>query len=521
MSKDPSESRPAGAKVTRNAAAQMLGRFVYLLTRVALPPITLRYVSLDEYGIWSTCFLIIGYIGIGTFGVSNVYIRFAAEYNATGRQREIGNLLGVGLAITLAFSAVVLAALWACLPWLDERFKVPIDLRPVAEMLILGTVATMLLDMTFGAYAYVLLGLQRITQQTAVWLASCLLETGVMVVLLMQGFGVYGLLMGFAARYVFSTLLYAVLCYRAVPGLKLTLRGGGSREKLRLFAGYGGILQLSGMFSIFLYSFERFCAGMLTGVGAVGLLDIGQKFPMMASQLFGSAGNSFLSALTHLHAQGRHDEIVKIYAQGTRYLNLLNGLAMGFIAPFGTYLIAAWMGADPAYGEAAAIMAWAALGYHLNIVTGPATTFYQGTHRPWRPLLGFSVPQLLLAGLGLLWAMAELGETVLAVVAAMAGARALSSLAFLMQANRSLGYSQGRFLWFVLLPGLAPYGLGYAFEWAARPWLSSLGTARIDLIPALAAAGLGYVAFVAVVLWGVFATREERAMLRRKLGRRG
>ena len=100
--------RPKNPSIRRNASAQMLGRLVYLATRVALPPITLHFVSLEEYGIWSTCFLIIGYIGMGAFGVANVYIRFAAQYNATGQQQEIGKLLAVGLTITLGFSALVI-----------------------------------------------------------------------------------------------------------------------------------------------------------------------------------------------------------------------------------------------------------------------------------------------------------------------------------------------------------------------------------------------------------------------------
>jgi O-antigen/teichoic acid export membrane protein len=506
---------PAPVRVSRNAAFQMLGRLIYLLTRVALPPITLHYISLEEYGIWSTCFLIIGYVGIGTFGVSNVYVRFAAEYNATGRQREIGSLLAVGLTLTLSFSALVLAALWFCMPWVLAWFKIPPALEQTATLLILGSTATMLLDMTFGAYASILQGVGRIGQQTAVWILSFLLETAVMVTLLMQGFGVKGLLLAFAARYLFSTVVYAVQCYQAVPGLKLSLRGAG-REKYRLFFGYGGVLQLTGLLGVFLYSCERLAAGSLTGVGAVGLLDIGQKFPVMASQLFGSGQTSFLTALTHLHAQNRRGEIVAIYARGTRYLNLLNALAMGFMAPFGLDIITAWMGHPELYQEAATVMVFAAVGYHLHALTGPATTYFQGIHRPWRPLLGFLVPQLALAAAGLLLAMEVLGPGLLAVVAAMAGARVLSSLQFLVQTNHTLGYSNWRFLWFVLLPGLVPYGIGYGLEHAVRPWLESLGTSRFQLLPALAALGAAYT--VAVLLaYLVLSTPDERALVRRKL----
>ena len=45
-----------------------------MLSRVGLPPIILSYVSLEEYGIWATCFIVISYLGMSTFGIANVYI---------------------------------------------------------------------------------------------------------------------------------------------------------------------------------------------------------------------------------------------------------------------------------------------------------------------------------------------------------------------------------------------------------------------------------------------------------------
>lgn len=512
MAATQTERQPATVRVSWNASAQMLGRLIYLLTRVILPPITLRYVSLDEYGIWSTCFLIIGYISIGAFGVSNVYIRFAAEYNAKGNFQEIGNLLGVGLLITVLFSVVVMAGLWVSLPWLHVWFKIGGPLQATADALILGTVATMLLDMSFGSYAYILLGINRIIQQTLIWIIGCLIETALIALLLIEGYGVYGLLWAFVARYLFSIFFYAAACYRAIPGLKLSLKGG--KSKLRLFLGYGGVLQLTGLVSIVMYSAERIFAGMLTGVGAVGLLDIGQKFPMMASQLFGSAQSSFLTALTHHHALDQQDEIVRLYVQGTRYMNLLNGLAMGFMAPFGGLIITAWMGADPKYGDAISIMTLAAVGYHLHAITGTATSYYQGTHRPWRPLLVYMVPQIFVVGIGLVIAVMELGETILAVVAAMAGARVATSLLYLTHANTSLRLPQWKFWWYVLLPGLAPYGIGYACEYFARPWLATVGTTRLELLPVLVVLGVAY-GVAAVLGLAVFSTPEER----QKIGR--
>lgn len=501
-------------KVSRNAAAQMLGRIFYLATRVALPPFILHYISMEEYGIWATCFLIIGYVGMGAFGVSNVYVRYVAEYNATHRHEEIGPLLGAGLTLTITFSALTLLGLWFSLPWLYESFKIPPNLQATAAILILGTVATMLLDMTFGAFAYVLQGLQRIAEQTVVWIISYLVETLLMVVMMMQGLGVTSLLWAFVGRYILATLIYVILCYRAIPGLKIRLRGV-KRETFNLFFRYGGVMQISGLMSVFLYSCERLVAGTLTGVAAVVLLDIGQKFPMMSTQVFSSANNSLLTALTHYHSLNQREEIIRLYLRGSRYLNLLNGLALGFMAPFAMPIITAWVGDSPAYQQAGIIFVCAAAGYHLHALTGPASTYFQGISRPGGAILGYLIPQMILLGAGLVGAYAILGHTLIAVVAAATGARMASSLLFMLYTNSQLGVGLKRWLWQAMLPGLAPYAVGYVIAMLSQSILERLGTARLALIPALGGLAIVYGLVMLTVLYVIFCQPEERQTVKR------
>ncbi len=505
-------------KVSKNAATQMLGRILYLATRVALPPFILHYISLEEYGIWATCWIIIGYVGMGAFGVSNVYVRYVAEYNATNRHKEIGPLLGAGLSITIIFSVITLLGLWFSLSWLYAAFKIPPHLQQTAAILILGTVATMLLDMTFGAFAYVLQGLQKITQQTVVWIASYLLETLMMVVMMMQGWGVTSLLLAFVVRYLLATLIYVVLCYRAIPGLKIQLRGV-RWETFQLFFRYGGMMQISGLLSVFLYSCERLVAGTLTGVSAVVLLDIGQKFPMMSTQVFSSATNSLLTALTHYHSLNQKDEIIRLYLRASRYLNLLNGCALGFMAPFAVPILNAWVGDNPAYHEAGLIFVCAAGGYHLHALTGPASTYFQGITRPGSAIWGYLVPQMFLLGTGLEGAYSLLGHTILAVVAAATGARILSSGLFLLYTNSQLGVGQWRWIRQALLPGLAPYGVGYGLAVASQGFLHQLGTGRLVLIPALAALLVVYAIVLFMVFYIVFCQTDERQTIKRLLGK--
>ncbi|HEX8998866.1 MAG TPA: oligosaccharide flippase family protein, partial [Blastocatellia bacterium] len=314
--------------LSKNASVNLAAKVFYMITRFFLPPLTLSYVTLEEYGIWAACFILIGYLGMSAFGVSNVYIRYVAEFHARKEIDQINRLLSTGLTVIAALGIVLLAALWFGLPLIITRLNVPPGLHHTAFTLIFITAATFMLDLSFGAFAYVLSGLQRITEQTVVWVISFCLEALLIVVLLVSGFGIYALLWAFVVRYLVATAAYVVLCYRLLPGLSLGL-GHFDRSMLRLFYSYGAIVQLSGLLGMFLYSVEKLIAGFFIGVGATGLLDVGEKLPVMTSQVPASMNSILLPAMSHMHGLEQRREIATLYLKGSRYMNMMMGTLMG------------------------------------------------------------------------------------------------------------------------------------------------------------------------------------------------
>ncbi len=510
-------NKKQGSSFYHNTLAQTGGRLLYLLTRVGLPPLILHFVSLDEYGLWSTCFLLISYVSMGAFGVSNVYIRYVAEYSIKEQFDSINGLVSTGLLLTFIFSVTALGGVWLAMPLLLKSFNVAPELQHTAQVLILGTLATMLLDMTLGAFAYVLHGLQKIAEQTIVWIISFLLETALIVALLVYGYGVTSLLWAFFARYIFSTAIYIVLCYRAIPGLHISLHLV-KREFFSRFLHYGGILQLSGLLSVFMYSIERVIAGYLTGLTAIAVLDLGQKFPVMASQVFSSMNASFLPAITQAHSQGKQQDIQRLYTQGLRYLNLLNGLAMGFLAPFAVWLLSAWIGNNDHLENTIAVMIFACVGYQLNVLTGPLSAYYQGINHPARTF-SYLLWQLLFIVGGLLLAWYYTGFDVVIIAEITMAARVLSALIYLCRGNYQLGLKHRQFIRFVLIPGAVPYLFGYGIMTAIQPWLAALDPNRWQLIIILGIVGVFYTLLTVGFFYAFLCGEDEQKLIQQKLRR--
>ena len=501
--------------ISRNVSVTVPAKIFYLATRVFLPPLILAHISLEAYGIWACCFIIISYMGMSVFGIASVYVRYVADFSARGEQRRINQLLSTGIVISVAASMVLLTALWFLLPWIIRLFHITPTMRETAFVLFFGTAVVFLFDLSLGSFAFVLNGLQQFTQQNIVWILSYCVEAGLIVAFLLGGMGVYGLLTAFAVRYGLSTVAYVWLCYRALPGLSVRLRNF-DRGMLRLFYGYGAIVQISGLMGIFLRSIEKVLAGVYINVKTTGVYDVGEKLPIMATSIPSALNAVFLPAMSHMHSLGREEEVAKLYLKGTRYLSMMTGLIMGFIAAFSTPVILGWMGPgakEEVLKYSPIILTFFALPFQMNVLTGPASAFFRGIGRPTRELV-YPVVQLVFVVAAVAVGFHYWGRTVMVINWTVASSMVLSALVYMIYSNRFMGVRQLRFFVLAIAPGLAPYLIGWLTALLANNLFEWWEMDRWLLLGALGVSGVVYTLVTALVLYFLFCNWGERQYLR-------
>ena len=152
----------ARGKIARNSIAGIGATLFQLITRLAITPFVLSYVTLQEYGLWSFCFVVLSYAGMSAFGVNNTYIRYTAQYQAGGDMHRVSGLLSTGLICMGGLSALFYLTLWAGLPWVLEKSSISPELRDLASFMVLGTAVAFLADLVFGAFRSILEGMQEI-----------------------------------------------------------------------------------------------------------------------------------------------------------------------------------------------------------------------------------------------------------------------------------------------------------------------------------------------------------------------
>lgn len=497
--------------LSRNVMVSMAANFFYLATRLIVPPFILHYVSLPEYGIWSYCFILIGYIGMSVFGVSNAYVRYGAVYGAERRVESINRLLSTGMAVVAALCLAIVPLIWISLPYLFPLFHIAENLREEAFLLIFGTTLVFLLDMVYGAFNALLQGLQKFVIERSIWVVSFTVETLLIFLLLYAGMGLYGLLLAYAIRTILALFCNAIACYRLLPGLSIGLKYC-DRAILPLFLRFGGIVQLTGIISVLNRSIEKVLSGLFLGPSTTALYEVGEKFPIMAMLLPGSMNMVFYPTAAHLHTQDEREKIERIYLQGGRWINMLMGGMMGFMAPFAFPLIACWLGFDPKYSAAAGILACFTIAYQMDIVTGPASAIYRAINQPSRELV-YPLLQLVLVLAAAAAGIAMFGASITVINATVASMMVVSALIYVFRSNRFMKISHWTYAQIVLLPGLAPYLIGYLLYLPMQNRF--VGLTRWEMLALLMVALAIYTLVLCFCFYFLIFSRDERTSLKR------
>lgn len=520
MSSSQSEVTPVPVDVAGNAGIAMFAKALYLVTRLCIPPLVLAHISLGEYGLWTACFILIMYVGLTDVGFSNVYVRFTARFHAEGNVNGINRLLSTGVILLSGMALVVFVCVWLALPLILNFLKIDAILQEKARILVLGTTGLFLIDLTLGAYCYLLHGMQRIKEEQKVAIVGYLLELLLIVSFLSTGFGVYSLLLAFALRYTWSLLSFMHLAHRFLPGLQIRLRHY-DKKMLHHFFGFGATVQASALLGTVLFSIDRLLAGALLGPKGIALFELAAKLPVSALTVPSVISNVTLATASRHDALDNRRAIRDLFLQATRSTSLIAAFPLGFIAIFAEPIGRAWLGngvgLNGDLNGLSMIMTLTALWSHLHIMTGPGSAILRAIGRAGNEFIYHGL-RFGLITISVCAALLVASSTVLGLAWGLAIGGAAAATTYLFINQRFLEIPAQRMLSDVLWPGLLAYPLAGLLRLIWELLLPATA-GRWETLAGLGLFGALYTVGYLLLIWHWLLTRSERMRLVELVGR--
>lgn len=496
-------------RLLQNVSAEAGARVLYLATRFFIPPFVLSRIGIEAYGLYGAIFVLVAYFGMSAIGFSSAYVKYLAEFGAKGESDKANRLLSSGVTILSGVSVVGFSCFSFAWPAVSKWIHVPVSLEAQAYELALEIVGVFFLYLTLSVYRDALTSQQQIAAVQGIWIVTFLVETALIFALIGSGFGLRALGWAFVVRTLLDIAAHYVLASRRIPWLRVRLVYPDA-ESLRLLLGFGGIVQLNSLLSIFLNSIERVIAAPLLGLGAAGLLDIGKRLPSMGTSIPSAFASSVLPAAAELHARGEGPEAIRnLYLSTSRTMNLVSGFLFSFLCLAASPCLEFWLGSAPAGARELTILF--AIASQLHLMTGPGTSILKACGRPAMEF-HYSLANVIALGVTvpasrLIWN----GWDTVGIAAACLGATALSVTWFLIQAHRQLGVSARTFAFEVLVPAALPYATGLLALCATQSWLPSGG--RMASLLTLVILGCLHLVSTSSVLRAFCLKAEEKILL--------
>jgi O-antigen/teichoic acid export membrane protein len=496
----------------RNVLATIAARVAIMARGVCLVPFLLARIGLEAYGIWTTIFILVLYVGLTTLGISNVYIKYVAEFNARREYHKANSLLSTGLAVTIPLCAMVFVCFWLGWRWVAPWLHLPPAYASDGKEAVLIVLGVFLSSIALSAFSCTLYGTHQIASTQVFEMVSIVIECALIVWLVCAGRGIRGLAEAYLVRTVINDGLTIWWVFRRLKWLRLSPRLV-SRESLKYVVHFGGLVQFQSMLSTFLNSVERVAAIELIGVSAAGLMDVAKKWPFALSTIPTAFFTTLLPAASHVDAASDRTEWLEnlqtLYLKAARYSNMCTATFVAAMALWASPVMHVWLGPKlPMRESLIPLFVVFSLAMQFHMLTGPGTSIFRGMGRVYEEF-NYSVPNVLLLGVTIHVSRWIIGAwTPLGIGIAVAVATAVSACVLMGRVLFVLDLKLTRFLRVVVLPGLAPYIAAGLLAWPAARMVTLVN--RWQGAGVLAAVGLVYAVGVIAMLRSWVLTDEEK-----------
>lgn len=342
MSSDQSMS-PVKRRVLLGALANWLAFAFNLVVGFFLTPYLVRGLGDGPYGVWQVVEGVLAYFTLFDLGIASSVERYVARYQATDRKDDLGRLTSTCFALFGGLASIGFlvgaVSLWAVLGSVEAP-GVPADELRAFAILMLGTLA---ITMPLGVFSAALDGAQLFVAKSGVRVIALALRAIGAIVVLRQSPSLLHIGYVFAGVTVIEFLLFAVLAWRLVPGLRVSW-ALVDRETIRMVRGYSAysfLAMVAGRISV---QSGGIIVGAFSGAEAVTFYSLAARLVEFAKAITRTATNTLTPAISALDAAGHVAAIRKVMLHGTRWsLYLIMPVHAGLVI-FGQPFLQTWLG---------------------------------------------------------------------------------------------------------------------------------------------------------------------------------
>lgn len=331
------------ARVALNAISRWLGLAVSIVVGIVIVPIMLHQFGKDGYGLVAICSALLALRTMIDFGLRAAVTRELAAAGAAEDQGHYNDLVSSALAVYLLLGGIAAVACGFLAPMIAIGLKVPHSLHNEGAFLIRFYAGpTFFLVFATAPMASVLTSNDRFDLLNYIDAGTQILRAaGVLLVLTMTPWGLYGWAIVEVFASFMNLLLVMIVAHHVCPSMRINLRRARFHTLPLRISAHTFLLSVSDQISM---TSDNFVLSSFLGPAAVGLYEPGRLLSRRLRPVIDAVKDQLHPLATSRFTQGRIGQLQAILIQGTKYRLLMGIGACVGLGVYAPNLATVWLG---------------------------------------------------------------------------------------------------------------------------------------------------------------------------------
>jgi O-antigen/teichoic acid export membrane protein len=327
---------------TRGVSSSWLATLATVVYSLFSVPIALRYLSIDEFGLFVLLLQIATYFSLIEIGMSAATARILVDYKDNPNDGRYGSVILTGFCVFAAQSLVILVLGIYAAPWIVTLISVPRPLAEIATHLLRWLAVTSALSLTFRIYGSVLYANKRLDLIHGLMGGNMLFGLAVLATILGSGGGLAGLAWLFIAQTVVAISLPLLACYKFGLLPRKDCWGRPSIERFHQLFSFGKDIFLVNIGNQVLEASQLIIITRTMGLSAAAVWSVSTKLFILVYQIITRIEGTAIVFFAEMMVRGEREILSTRFRQIYQLTAVVAVVALTVAVAINHLFVSAW-----------------------------------------------------------------------------------------------------------------------------------------------------------------------------------
>ena len=352
-----------------------------ILLLLAAYPVYLKYLGAEQYGLWATLSVVVFFSQLGELGINNALIKYVAGEFGKKNFKGITEYTTTSLYILIIPFSLIILVLFLFTTQITGFLDLKSSYISEAERLIplmgLLSVFIMFVELAKG----VLMGVGRVDIANYTFLLGRIIQVAASVILIIGGFGIWGLFWGTVFSYIVTFIVYLyILCVRYK--IKIFRIDGFAKSCLHNLLSFGGTMFSTKVTKILVQPFNKVIIAKYVGLPSVTYYELALKGALSLRGLYEMGLKAIMPKVSELQQKAMeiNHAIKSIHRQSIKFIFFFGLPAFCILFALAKFVLSIWLG-ESYNPQISMALRWFLFGYIINLFAVPSYFIFMGLNK--------------------------------------------------------------------------------------------------------------------------------------------